>query len=453
VIVEANRRDIDSFVDGLKFGRFHLQVLVLGVLIMLVDGYEVGVLGLVLPLLSKDYGVARASLSWVLSAQQVGMVLGAYFIAPLADRIGRRPLVLFSLTAVGLSCFVTILTTSLTALALSRLITGIFASTLIANLVAWTSEVAPARHRATMVTIVLTGSTAGALLGSAVQAFVLEPYGWRGAFWVGATFPLVLALAAYFFFSESPRFIASRDLSDPRLAAFARSVEPGSAPVVFTATTRVGDARRTGAITELFRGGLAGTTVLLWLCFALDYIFITSWFWKTTIFHDIVGLDWRRVAVLTGMEVIFGGVGMLTIGLLVNRWGFRAVLPSYFLVAAVAMAAMGLTAPAWPMYVALAIQATAQNAGHAGLTLVAASLYPTRNRATGVGWAYGAGRIASVAGPPFGAIPLQYGWNAPAYFSLLALPLVLTAIAVLLLLTKHRISIRSVGHQPDAART
>lgn len=92
------------------------------------------------------------------------------------------------------------------------------------------------------------------------------------------------------------------------------------------------------------------------------------------------------------------------------------------------------------MFAVLAVKAAAQNAGHAGLALVAANLYPTRSRATGVGWAYGAGRIASIFGPPFGAIPLRYGWSVLALFSLLALPLALAAVVVLILLTRHQLA-------------
>lgn len=429
--------DVDSYLDRLKFGRFHIQVLILGVIIMLVDGYEVGVIGLVLPVLADDYGVSRVSLTWVLSAQQIGMVIGAYFIAPLADRFGRKPLAIVSLLWVGLSCFVTIQTTSLVTLAVCRLATGVFASTLIANLVAWTSEMAPSRHRALMVTIVLTGSSAGALLGSAVQAFVLEPYGWRGAFWIGTILPLLLVPLTWLFFQESPRFLAARNPEDRRLAAFPRSL--GDHQTVLVAPPTSSGTPATGHLGDLFRGGLAVPTILLWLCFVLDFLFITSWFWRTTIFRDLIGLGWDRVALIGSMEMIFGGVGMLTIGLLVNRFGFRAVIPSYFLVAAFGIVAMGLLASGWGMFAVLAVFAAAQNAGHAGLALVASNLYPTRSRATGVGWAYGAGRIASIFGPPFGAIPLQYGWSALAYFALLAVPLVLAALTVLILLSRHRL--------------
>lgn len=114
------------------------------------------------------------------------MVVGACFVAPLADRFGRRPLVLFGLITVGLVSLATILADSLAQLAACRLLTGIFASTLIANLVSWITEVAPARNRTLMVTGVLGRLHGGAILGLLVQALVLERFGWHGAFWIGS---------------------------------------------------------------------------------------------------------------------------------------------------------------------------------------------------------------------------------------------------------------------------
>ncbi|QEH76751.1 aromatic acid/H+ symport family MFS transporter [Sphingomonas sp. C8-2] len=95
------------------------------------------------------------------------------------------------------------------------------------------------------------------------------------------------------------------------------------------------------------------------------------------------------------------------------------------------------------MYVALAINATMQHAAHAGLASIASTLYPTRNRATGVGWAYGAGRAASIVGPMYGALALEHHWGALGYFFLLAAP-ASAGIVIWLLLTVKPLA--RVGH-------
>lgn len=428
--------DIETFLDGVKFRPFHVRVMVIGALAMLVDGFDLGVLSWVLPKLSDDFGVPRTSLAWVLSMQQVGMVLGAYFIAPIADQIGRRRLLMLCLAAVSASCFITIFTNSVLALALCRLLTGMFASAVIANMVALASELAPARQRATMVTIVLAGSMPGALLGSAMQGFLLEPYGWHIAFWIGTAMPLLLLPAMFLFLPESPKFLAARNPDDPRLQAIVAALMPEGEPVTIAPAVRAPRARSVTLVKELFRPGLALPTVLLWLSFVSSFGFISAAMWKTTVFHDVIGLNWGQVGMTTAIGTGFGAIGMVTIGMMIDRFGFRAIVPTYFIIAAVAAVGMGVFAPAWGMFAALAVNALAQHAAHAGLASIASTLYPTRNRATGVGWAYGAGRLASIVGPLYGALALNYHWGAIGYFFLLAVPLASAGIVIWILLTR-----------------
>lgn len=433
--------EIETFLDTVKFGRFHIRVMLIGALTMLVDGFDLGVLSWVLPKLSDDFGVSRTSLAWVLSTQQVGMVLGAYFIAPIADQIGRRRLLMLCLLAVAASCFATIFTNSVLALAICRLFTGMFASAVIANMVALASELAPARRRSTVVTIVLAGSMLGALLGSAMQVFLLEPYGWHAAFWLGTAMPLLLLPVLYLFLPESPKFLAARNPDDPRLQAIITALAPaGESVTIAPPAVREAHSGSLTLIRELFKPGLVLPTLLLWLAFVSSFGFISAALWKTTVFHDVIGLDWEEVGITTALGTTFGALGMVTIGMMIDRFGFRAIVPTYFIVASLAAVGMGLFAPGWGMFVALAINAAAQHAAHAGLASIASTLYPTRNRATGVGWAYGAGRAASIVGPLYGALALKHELGALGYFFMLAVPLASAGIVIYLLLTITRLN-------------
>lgn len=443
--------EIDTLLDGVKFRPFHARVMLIGALAMLVDGFDLGVLSWVLPKISDQFGVTRTSLTWVLSMQQVGMVLGAFLIAPFADQIGRRTLLMLCLAGVAATCFVTIFTNSIWALAICRLLTGMFASSVIANMVALASELAPARQRSTMVTVVLAGSMPGALLGSAMQAFLLEPYGWHIAFWIGTAMPLLLLPVIYFLLPESPKFLAARNPDDPRLQAIVLAMMPeGEGEAVVLARPAVREKRPSSAalVRNLFTPGLALPTILLWLCFIASFGFISAAQWKTTVFHDVIGLSWGQVGITTAIGTIAGLVGMLTIGLIIDRFGFKAIVPTYFIVAAGAAVGMGLFAPSWGMFAALALNALAQHAAHAGLASIASTLYPTRNRATGVGWAYGAGRVASIVGPWYGMLALHYQWGAIGYFFLLAGPLALAGLTIWVLLTLKPLDpgLRTAGH-------
>lgn len=431
---------IESYLDNVPFTRFHIKVMVIGATAMLVDGFDLGVLSWVLPMLADDFGVERTDLTWVISMQMVGMALGAYFIAPLADQIGRKKLLILSMLGVSTFCFLTIFSQTVWQLAVLRLLTGMFASAVIANMVALTSELAPSRKRSTMVTIVLAGAMPGAILGSLMQMFLLEPFGWHVAFWIGAAMPLLLLPFMLAFLPESPKFLAYRNPDDPRIRAIIASIDPGGMPESFAAPQS--DGKKAGSLTlirELFAPGLAVPTVLLWICFLGSFGFISAATWKTTVFRDLVGLGWQNVGLTTGVGVIAGAIGMVTIGITIDRFGFKAIVPSYFLIASLAAIGMALTAPGWGMYVALGINALTQHAAHAGLASIAGALYPTRNRATGVGLAYGAGRAISIAGPFYGALALERDWGAVGYFLLLAGPLALAGAMLLILLTVNPI--------------
>ncbi|MEJ0023523.1 MAG: MFS transporter [Alphaproteobacteria bacterium] len=190
--------DIDTFLDGLKFNRVHLRIVIIATLIMMIDGFDLQVLAWVLPKVAEGFGVKSAALTPALMSQQVGMLMGAFLVTPLGDRIGRRGLLLVCIASVVISSFATIFANSIAMLTVCRLVTGIFASAMVSTLVSLTAEAAPRRIRNTLVTIVLAGSMPGAILGSLMQAFLLEEMNWQGAFWIATALPLIMLPFAYF---------------------------------------------------------------------------------------------------------------------------------------------------------------------------------------------------------------------------------------------------------------
>ena len=201
--------DIDTFLDGLKFNRFHLTVLVLCTLLAAIDGYELYVVGWVLPKLDREFsglerllpippfdgghiveGLLPRSLAvhWA-KFQQVGMLVGAFIVPPLADRFSR-PRILFACYAgMMLSALGILQTHSLFSFAALRFVAGFCGTAMIPILVTLVSEAAPTRLRATLSTITVAGTMIGSLIGAGMQAYVLEPFGWHGAFWIGALMP------------------------------------------------------------------------------------------------------------------------------------------------------------------------------------------------------------------------------------------------------------------------
>lgn len=433
----ARAIDIEVFLDGLKFNRFHLTVLILCTLLAAIDGYELYVVGWVLPNLAADFGVPPTAITQAMIAQQVGMLLGAFVIPPLADRLGRPRVLLVCYTGMALSALAIVNTESLFYFTACRFIAGMCGTAMVPILVTLASETAPRRLRATMSTITVSGTMIGALLGAGMQGFILEPFGWHGAFWIAIAMPAVMIPFIWFYLPESLRSMVARNPDDPAIDKLIRRMQPGQeAP----AAVRIPQARPSGGgslretLSTILGPGQRAKTFLLWGVAISSFVFITAGVWKTTIFKEVVGLDWQAVAAINATNTIAGFIGMILIGVFIDRLGFRTVMTGTFALAAVGAAMIGVLAPGIGMFVAVGIMALFQHGGQAGLAAMAAALYPPSHRATGVGWAYGAGRVASIFAPLFGNIVLDGGFGPVGIFCLLAVPLASAAIFSFLLM-------------------
>jgi len=432
--------DVDRFIDDLGFTRFHARVIAIATAMMMIDGYDLALVGWVLPDLARSFAVAPTAITPALVAQQIGMVIGAYLLAPLADRVGRRPILLAAVIGISASCCATTFTSGIWSFAICRLITGMFASTIIANLVAMSTDLSPTRLRGTIATVVLTGSMGGAMLGALMQAFVLEDYGWRGALWIGAALPLVMLPIMFLFLPESLRFLVSRRRGDARIERLVRTMQPaGAQPIVITEPTV---AAAPAGLPEFLRYALhpdrKARTALLWALFVCSFLFISTFSaWSTTLYKQMDTLTWQQLAITTALYTTFGAVGTLSAGIMIDRFGFARVLPLLFLVGGGAVLAIGLTGSAHALFAAIAIMAFFQVGAHSGLSALAAATYDARWRASGVGWAYGAGRITSIFGPMIGAALIHLGTAKALTFALLGLPLIAAAAIAPFLLRRN----------------
>ncbi len=445
---QARPIEVDSFLDGLKFGRFHLAVLVLCTLLAAIDGYELYVVGWVLPDLAKDFGVPRTAITSAMVAQQVGMLLGAFIVPPLADRIGRPRMLLACYAGMMLSALAILFTHSLTPFMACRFVAGLCGSAMLPILVTLASETAPRRLRSTMSAITVSGTMIGAMLGALMQGFVLEPYGWRGAFWIAFALPAIMLPLIYFRLPESVRSLAARNPADPAIAALVRRMQPaGAEPVMLIAAPKPQRAASAVIIGDILGPGQRLRTFLMWAITISSFVFITAGVWKTTIFKDVIGLSWQQVAAINATNTAAGFVGMLSIGFFIDRLGFKRVMVSTFLLAAAGSVMIGLLAPGPGMFVAVALMAMFQHGGQASIAALAAALYPPRSRATGVGWAYGAGRVASIFAPFFGTFVLSEGFGPIGIFAMLGVPLACGGIFTFWLMSlKNAPQVVRAGH-------
>jgi AAHS family 4-hydroxybenzoate transporter-like MFS transporter len=435
--------DVRQLIDERPLGGFQRGIIALCGAIVLLDGFDAQVMGYVAPAVRKQLDIEPAVYgSVVVAAGLFGMMIGALAFGPIADRIGRRPVLLICPVIFGIGSLLTATADSLSAMTVFRLLTGLGMGGAMPNAIALTAEFMPQRSRATAVTVMFCGFSIGAAVVGWVAAAVIPRWGWPAVFVIGGVLPIAITAVSLAFLPESIRFLLRRRAGDPRAARYLAKIAPG-APAGELILTDEG-ARGGNVVKQLFVAGRQWITVLLWVMFftnLLDLYFVNAW--MPTIIKA-TGIPDTRAILITTLFQVGGTVGAYTVGRLIDRHHSFRLLAAFYLGAAVCVFLIGESGTSQALLVITVFASGlgvigAQNAANA----MAAEVYPTESRSTGVGWALGIGRIGSILGPALGGIlvgtvtapgsgpAVALASHAPRLFVYAAVPLMLAATAAL----------------------
>jgi AAHS family 4-hydroxybenzoate transporter-like MFS transporter len=425
----ASLVDVADFIDQQPVGGFQIKLLATCAAVLFLDGFDTTSIGFVAPSLAKEWGLTKGALGPVFSAGLFGLMIGALVFGPLADRIGRRRIIIFSTLAFGLGALATAFVQDVNTLLAIRFLTGLGLGGAMPNTIAMTSEFSPRRHRATMVMVMFCGFSAGAALGGLLAAALIAPFGWRSVFVVGGLAPLALVPILALRLPESVRFLALTGEANARVATLLGLIGPKA---IFPPATRfvVHEPGLTGIpVLHLFKAGRTLVTLLLWVVFfmsLLDLYFLTNWL--PTVLNDL-GASVSAAAAIGSSFQVGGVVGALALGSIIDRFSFRALTLVYFM-AVFAVGAIGQLGHS-VVFVTMAIFAAGfcMVGGQIAANALAATFYPTSIRATGVGWALGVGRVGSIIGPLVGGMLLTMKWSAGAVFLAAAVAALCAALA------------------------
>ena len=412
----ASPVDVAEFIDAQPVGGFQIRLLLTCAAVLFLGGFDTTAIGYVAPVLAREWGLSKGALGPVFSAGLFGLMIGALIFGPLADRVGRKKIIIFSTLTFGLGALVTAFVQDVNTLFAIRFLTGLGLGGAMPNAIALTSEFSPRRRRATMVMIMFVGFSIGAALGGLLAAALIPQFGWRSVFVVGGVAPLLLAPILALRLPESVRFLAFNGRADARVAQLLGLISP---KVAFAPATRfvVDEPELAGIpVWHLFRGGRTLATLLLWIVFfmsLLDIYFLSNWL--PTVLNDL-GASVSEAAAIGSMLQVGGVVGTFALGSIIDRFSFRALALVYF-VAVFAVGAIGQLGHS-VTFVTMAIFAAGFCivGGQIAANALAAGFYPTSVRATGVGWALGIGRIGSIVGPLVGGALLTMKWSAGEVF-------------------------------------
>jgi len=436
------RFDVEAFIDETRIGATQAMVLFVCLLVCFIDGFDIFMIGKIAPAIAKDFGQPAEAMTPLFVYQQIGLATGAFLLSPLADRFGRRAMLIFACLTFGIITLGSIQAQTLGQLAVLRGVAGVFMAGCLGMAMAMISEITPRRLRSTFIAIALAGYSTGSAASGVVAAWMLDAYGWESGFWIGGLVPLACAALLILFVPESIKFLAERDPSDRRIAATLRRLDPGVAlrgDELFVIESG-GTKGKKAKLSDVFSEGRAWMTTLLWAACTLSMTNIALMgAWLPTFFQEMAGIPIQQFAVVAMIGYLGGVGGTLVIGWLMDRMKPALLLAGFYVLVAVSLVAL-----AWVPFHSAAFVVVAilwsffQTGGQGGLNTLVTHVYPPRMRSTALGWAGGAGRMGGILAPIAGGFALAQHFSLQLTLALAAtLPLLVALLMLVFMSVRH----------------
>ncbi|QDR69852.1 MFS transporter [Pseudomonas sp. BJP69] len=424
--------DVQSFINQQPLSRYQWRVVLLCFLIVFLDGLDTAAMGFIAPALSQEWGIDRASLGPVMSAALIGMVFGALGSGPLADRFGRKGVLVGAVLVFGGFSLASAYATNVDQLLVLRFLTSLGLGAGMPNATTLLSEYTPERLKSLLVTSMFCGFNLGMAGGGFISAKMIPAYGWHSLLVVGGVLPLLLAVVLMVWLPESARFLVVRNRGTDRVR---KTLSPIAPQVVAEAASFSVPEQKAVAARNVFSVIFSGTyglgTVLLWLTYFMGLVIVyllTSWL--PTLMRDS-GASMEQAAFI-GALFQFGGVlSAVGVGWAMDRFNPHKVIGVFYLLAGVFAYAVGQSLGNITLLATLVLVAgMCVNGAQSAMPSLAARFYPTQGRATGVSWMLGIGRFGAILGAWSGATLLGLGWSFEQVLTALLVPAALATVGV-----------------------
>lgn len=424
--------DIQAFIDRHPFSKYQWMILALCFVTVAMDGFDTAIIGFIASDLVQEWGVQKSDLGPVMSAALVGLAVGALTAGPMADRIGRKKVLVLSILVFGGFSLITAFATSLTQLTILRFLTGLGLGAAMPNAATLMSEYAPERRRALLVNLMFVGFPIGSSMGGFISAWMIPHYGWQSVLVLGGVMPLALAVALIFLLPESARYMAVKKRPQQQIARILRRIAPLPDNTQFV-LQEAGQVKEQSALGVIFSPRYLVGTIMLCLTYfmgLLIFYLLTSWL---PLLIRETGATLSQASVITALFPLGGGIGVLVLGALMDKLNPNKVVAVGYLLTGVFVCLVGFSTHSLVlMGVMVFIAGTIMNGAQSSMPALAAGFYPTQGRATGVAWMLGLGRFGGILGAFSGAFLMQAELSFRTIFGLLAIPAVLSAIALMI---------------------
>ncbi|MCU0894180.1 MAG: aromatic acid/H+ symport family MFS transporter, partial [Rhodospirillales bacterium] len=409
-------------------GRFHARVLFWCTLIILFDGYDLVIFGVVLPKLMEQWQLSPVEAGALGSSALFGMMIGAMGFGMLADRLGRKTGIIVCVVLFSTVTVITGMAATPLQFAVLRFAAGLGIGGVMPNVVALLTEYAPRRSRSTMVAVMFSGYAIGGMTSAALGIWIVPAFGWPAMFYLAAA-PLLLLPLMIRALPESAAVLLRRG-REGEVRRVLAAVGLGRADNPDAVLMAPAEAPARAPLVEVFRERRALSTLMFWTAFFMCLLMVYALgFWLPKLM-TLAGYGLKSslaFLMVLNMGAIIGAIGGAWVA---DRSNLRAVLLAYFGTAAVSLGLLGFDSPTWVLYALIAIAGATTIGSQTLLYAYAAQFYPAAIRSTGIGWASGIGRTGAILGPLLAGGLLALALPHHLNFAALAIPSLIAATAV-----------------------
>ncbi len=422
-------------LDQKPMASLQYLVIVVCFLMNMLDGMDVMIISYTAPAIAKAWEISPAKLGVVFSSGLVGMTFGAILLAPFADKMGRKAMMLLAAAIMGSCIYLTTYSTEVWHLLSFRFISGLGLGAMLASTAALTAEYTPNKTKDFWVSFVISGYPVGAVASGLASASIIKASGWQRMFEVAGMFTFLALPILYFLLTESLDFYLK---SQP-----AGALEKANAILKklnleelkeLPEKAHAGKAVRVGTLLE---SEYKLSTLQLWLSLFLAFstlYFLTNWIPKLA---SDAGVSMEN-AIWAGTIFNSGAIlGISTQGYFSLKFGLKKTIGFILILTAFLMAIFGFFVGSDAVLFIFFLLGFGVQGGFVGLYAVAARMYPTQIRSTGVGWAIGMGRVGGIIGPIVGGLLIAIGLNMTESFWVFAVPTLLAGIMTMKISSKE----------------
>lgn len=430
----ATTVNVNAVVDEAKFKPFHLKIVLWCVFVVIFDGYDLAINGVALPLLMQEWNMTAVQAGMLASTALAGMMFGAMLFGMLADKIGRKNVILICVTLFSGFTFWGGFASGPTEFGILRFIAGLGIGGVLPNLVALTSEYAPQKMRSTLVTTMFSGYAVGGIMAALLGAWFTPSFGWEIMFYI-AGIPLLILPILYLYLPESLTFLVKKQQNE-KASKIVQQISPEQNVTASTQFVLNEVHASDASIVALFKQGRSMSTLLFWCCFFMCLLMVYalgSWLPKLMMAAGYSLGNSLMFLMAMNMGAVVGTIGG---GILADRFHLKPVIIGMFLLGAVSLVGLGFNSPQAVIYLLVAAAGASAIGSSILLYSFVAQYYPLAIRSTGIGCASAVGRVGAIVGPII--IGFLLGMELPHKMNFLAvaIPAIIGAISVAMIVRK-----------------